>query len=183
MEDLEKNIPEETVNEEEQSSEVLEEVEITEMSKLQEDLNEAKKKQEEYLEIAQRLQADFENYKKRNINLRKDSYNNGKVDIIKDIIPIIDNFEIALKSMQDTKDENILIGVKMIYNQILELLNKNGIKEINRLGQVFDPQLEEAVAQGTIEEGEPGTVCEVLRKGYIYEANVIRHSMVRVIPE
>ena len=71
----------------------------------------------------------------------------------------------------------------MVYRQILDLLEKNNIETISRQGEVFDPELEEAVSQGNPEDGEPGTVCEVLQKGYKMNKFVLRHSMVKVVPQ
>ncbi len=146
------------------------------------ELDMALAKQEEYLNLAQRVQADFENYKKRNVSIRKDAYDDGKKDFAQGILPILDNFERAIQSADDEQDP-LLIGIKMVYRQILDLLEKNNIETISRQGEVFDPELEEAVSQGNPEDGEPGTVCEVLQKGYKMNKFVLRHSMVKVVPQ
>ncbi|MDY5730330.1 MAG: nucleotide exchange factor GrpE [Eubacteriales bacterium] len=148
---------------------------------MQKQLEESLLKQEEYLNMAQRVQADFENYKKRNVNIRKDAIESGRVEVIKALLPIIDNFERALQ----VEDENnsFFNGVKMIYSQLLEMLQKQNVEVINRLNEIFDPNLEEVVTQGNPEDGEPGTVCEVLQKGYKLENYVLRHSMVKVVPQ
>lgn len=146
------------------------------------ELQAALAKQEEYLNMALRTQADFENYKKRNASIRKDAFDEGKLDIAKGLLPVIDNFERALQVAPEDQSP-ILIGIRMVHKQILDLFEKNSIFVIDRKGEVFDPSLEEAVTQGSPEDGEPGTVCEVLQKGYRMNNTVLRHSMVKVVPE
>lgn len=139
-------------------------------------------KQEEYLNLAQRVQADFENYKKRNAGVRKEAFEDGKIDFARGMLPIIDNFERAIGASTDEQDP-LLIGIRMVYRQILDLLEKNNIQTIDRQGEPFDPELEEAVTQGNPEDGEPGTVCAVLQKGYRLNKTILRHSMVKVVPQ
>lgn len=155
----------------------------TDISEITKSLEEALAKQEEYLAMAQRVQADFDNYRKRNINLRKEAFDDGKVDFIKGLLPIVDNFQLAMDSMKEHDGEALLSGVQIIYKQILDLLEKNNISQINRLGEMYDPNLEEVVTQGSTDDGEPGTVCEVLQKGYKMNDTVIRYSMVKVVPQ
>lgn len=145
-------------------------------------LDAALAKQEEYLNMALRTQADFENYKKRNASIRKDAFDEGKLDLAKGLLPVIDNFERALNLAPEDQSP-ILIGIKMVHKQILDLFEKNNIFVIDRKGEVFDPSLEEAVSQGNPEDGAPGTVCEVLQKGYRMNNIILRHSMVKVVPE
>lgn len=138
---------------------------------------------DEYLTLAQRVQADFENYRRRNNAARADAFEEGALAFIKTLLPVIDNMERAADSAKDSSDVALRDGINMILNQLLETLSKRGVHTISRLGEKFDPNLENAVLRGTPEEGEPGTVCEVFQKGYMLEKNVIRHAMVKVVAE
>lgn len=139
-------------------------------------------KQEEYLNMAQRVQADFENFRRRNQNVRKEAYDDGTRSFAATLLPVLDNLERAIAAAQQSPDESLKSGVEMVYRQLCEAFEKRGIKTIDRKGEKFDPALENAVMQGTPEDGEPGTVCEVFQKGYELEGMVLRHAMVKVVP-
>jgi len=147
------------------------------------ELEEAKKQRDEYLNMAQRVQADFDNYRRRNNAARAEAYDDGAYAFIKTLFPIIDNLERALQSAKDSSDAALREGVQMILNQLMETLSKRGVTPINRVGEPFDPNLENAVLQGTAEEGAPGTVCEVFQKGFQSEKTVLRHAMVKVVAD
>lgn len=139
-------------------------------------------KQEEYLNMAQRVQADFENFRRRNQNVRKEAYDDGTRSFAATLLPVLDNLERAIAAAQQSPDESLKSGVEMVYRQLCEAFEKRGIKTIDRKGEKFDPALENAVMQGAPEDGEPGTVCEVFQKGYELEGMVLRHAMVKVVP-
>ena len=90
----------------------------------------------------------------------------------------MDNFERALDSVE--KEDGFYEGIKMIYEQIVKLLVDNGLKEIQCIGEVFDPNLHHAVFMEESEDSEEGTVLEVIQKGYMLKDKVIRPSMVKV---
>ena len=140
-------------------------------------------KQEEYLNMAQRVQADFENFRRRNQNVRKEAFDEGARAFATTLLPVIDNMERAIAAAQNTTDESLKSGIEMVYRQLCEAFEKRGITTIDRKGEKFDPNLENAVMQGAPEDGEPGTVCEVFQKGYQMEGMVLRHAMVKVVPE
>ena len=140
-------------------------------------------KQEEYLAMAQRVQADFENFRRRNQNLRKESFDDGAKAFATTLLPVIDNLERAIAAASNTTDTSLKEGVEMICRQLTEAFEKRGITAIDRKGQPFDPNLENAVMQGSPDDGEPGTVCEVFQKGYQMENAVLRYAMVKVVPE
>ena len=148
-----------------------------------EELAAAVAKQEEYLNMAQRVQADFENFRRRNQNVRKEAFDEGASAFAATLLPVIDNMERAIAAAQNSADESLRSGVEMVYRQLCEAFEKRGITVIDRKGEKFDPNLENAVMQGTPEDGEPGTVCEVFQKGYQLEGKVLRHAMVKVVPE
>lgn len=148
-----------------------------------EELAAAIAKQEEYLNIAQRVQADFDNFRRRNQNVRKEAFDDGARTFATTLLPVIDNLERAIAAAQNSADESLKSGVEMVYRQLVECFEKRGITAIDRLGEPFDPSLENAVMQGTADEGEPGTVCAVFQKGYQMEGMVLRHAMVKVVAE
>ena len=143
----------------------------------------ANAKAEEYLNLAQRVQADFDNYRRRNNTARSEAFEDGAVAFIKTLLPVIDNMERALAPAAESPDPALSQGVKMISEQLIDILDKRGVKVINRIGERFDPNLENAVLQGTEEDGEPGTVCEVFQKGYKINDTVLRYAMVKVVAE
>ena len=146
---------------------------------LQAKLEEAEAKTAEYLAMAQRVQADFENYRRRTKATRAEAFEDGAREMIKQLLPVVDNLERAIA--QETTDEAMATGVKMVYRQLMDTLEKRGVSVIDRPGEKFDPNLENAVMQGTSDEGEPGTVCAVLQKGYKLSEFVLRHAMVKVV--
>ena len=144
-------------------------------------LKAAQAQAEEYLNLAQRVQADFENFRRRNKATRAEAYEDGAREFIKQLLPVVDNLERAVA--QESSDETLMTGVKLVYKQLMETLGKRGVTVIDRPGEKFDPNLENAVMQGTADEGEPGTVCTVLQKGYKMGDFVLRHAMVKVVEE
>lgn len=155
----------------------------TEKAQAAEALAAAIAKQEEYLTMAQRVQADFDNFRRRNQNIRKDSFDDGARAFAATLLPVIDNLERAVSAAENSADASLKEGVEMVCRQMSEAFIKRGITVIDRLGQPFDPNLENAVMQGAPEDGEPGTVCQVMQKGYQMEGMVLRHAMVKVVPE
>ena len=148
----------------------------TEIDDLQKQLEAAKKQSDEYLNMAQRVQADFENFRRRNNAVRADAYEDGARAFIKTILPVMDNLERALAA--ESADAALHEGVSMVHRQLSEALEKRGVTVIDCAGEKFDPRLEDAVMQADASEGEPGTVCLVLQKGYQLGDVVLRHAMV-----
>ena len=147
---------------------------------LQAELEKAKAQSDEYLDLAQRKQAEFANYRRRTEGVRQEAYDDGRRDAISQLLPVVDNLERALAAAGE--EENALkSGVEMVLRQTRDALTKMGVEEIDPQGQPFDAELMNAVMQGTAEEGEPGTVCMVLQKGYKLGERVIRHAMVKVV--
>ena len=147
------------------------------------ELKEAEAKAAEYLAMAQRVQADFENFRRRNESVRADSFAEGKRDVAAAMLPVLDNLERAAEAAAGSADESLRNGVELVLKQMNEVYKKLNVSPIDRLGEKFDPNLENAILQGMEEEGEPGTVCQVLQKGYMMGEKVLRHAMVKVVPE
>ena len=150
---------------------------------LEASLAEANRKVDEYLTLAQRVQADFDNYRRRNQNVRGEAYEDGAKSILLLLLPVLDNMERAMEAAKDSEDKALKEGMGMVSRQLNEVFDKRGVKPIDRLGEKFDPNLENAILTGTEEDGEAGTVCQVLQKGYRVGDAVLRHAMVKVVPE
>ena len=146
------------------------------------ELQAAKAKADEYLAMAQRVQADFENFRRRNESVRADAYEEGRRSAAGAMLPVLDNLERAL-SAAGGEETPLKSGLEMTLKQMRDAYAKMEVTPIDRLGERFDPALENAVMQGSPEEGEPGTVCQVLQKGYMMGKQVLRHAMVKVVPE
>ena len=194
MDKKQEEILEQNVNTEEETAENVpesetapeapaEEVNAEEEDPAQKALDEANAKTAEYLQLAQRVQADFENFRRRNESVRADAYADGRKDVAAAMLPVLDNLERAVEAAAGSQDEALKNGVEMVLKQMTDAYEKLGVKPIDRLGEKFDPNLENAILQGTEEEGEPGTVCQVLQKGYMIGDKVLRHAMVKVVPE
>lgn len=136
----------------------------------------------EYLAMAQRLQADFDNYRKRTAAVRADAMLDGKVEVLKGLLPIVDNLGRALEHEEkDGAKGGLYEGLTLVYKQMQELLCQLCVEEISALGQPFDPNLHNAVMQAPAEEGQKANeVTEVFQKGYKINERVIRYAMVKV---
>ena len=143
-------------------------------------LEKASAERDEYLDLAQRKQAEFSNYRRRTEGVRQEAYDDGRREAIAQLLPVVDNLERALAAAGE-EENSLRSGVEMVLRQTKDALAKMGVEEIDPAGQPFDAELMNAVMQGTAEEGEPGTVCMVLQKGYKLGARVIRHAMVKVV--
>jgi molecular chaperone GrpE len=126
-----------------------------------------------------RLQADFLNYKNRTEKDKFSTYGNAVSDVIKDLLPVLDNLERAIEA-EESEDNSFKDGVKMIYTQFVGLLNKRGLKEIEAMGKQFDYNVHYGVSFDSESKEEDGTIIEVLQKGYTVSDKVIRPSMVRI---
>ena len=127
------------------------------------------------------LQADFENFKKMKIKERQDTLKFGNETLIKELLPVLDNLELALKHSESTEDyKGIHDGVKLILNEFMKALEKSGVKPVEAVGQKFDPNFHEALFQEENEEMEPDTVVSELQRGYLLNDRLIRASRVGV---
>lgn len=136
-------------------------------------------KLKEITELLQRTQANFENYKKLTEGRVAEVVKMSNKDMILQLLPILDNFELALKSCDvDKNQKDFCEGVNLIYAQIKSLLENNGVKEVSAEG-VFDPHFHEALMK--VESSDPeGSIVEVVQKGYTLHEQVIRHAKVKV---
>jgi molecular chaperone GrpE len=145
------------------------------------ELGEAKRERDEYLELAQRTKADFENYRKRVARETAEALARGKAELARDLLPAIDNLERALEAGQDAAAHAALVeGVGMVRDELHSRLEGAGVESFDPTGERFDPQLHEALQTRPDEGTEPGVVLETLEKGYRLNGQVLRAAKVVV---
>lgn len=127
-----------------------------------------------------RLQADFENFRRRTSKEREELANVVTQDLLKSMLPILDNFDRAMAAEQKD-NESFQKGVEMIYTQLHETLKNAGLELIDTSGQKFDPNFHQAVMRVENPDLEDDTIAQELQKGYIVKGRVIRPSMVQVV--
>jgi len=130
----------------------------------------------ELTETLQRLQADFENYKKQAEKEKNNIIKTSSCNTISNLLPILDAFESALKHKNNSNE--FAKGIELIYNQLILLLKSEGVTEINAVGKKFDPYLHEVLMQQ--ESDKDDVVLEEFQKGYILNGRVLRHSKVKI---
>jgi molecular chaperone GrpE len=124
-----------------------------------------------------RLQAEFENYKKR-VAKENDMLKDTTVgDVMLKLLPIVDEFEIAISCMGEPEQKEFRHGMELIYSKLLDLLKKEGVTEMKAQDEAFDPYRHDAMRQGP---GDEGMIIEVIQKGYMFKGNVLRHAKVVV---
>ena len=177
-------LTEETTNINNNQEETKPEVDI---NKVMEDLNnQIINLENEKAELTNKVklaQADLINYR-----VRKDEEVNGLLkyankELIVELLPIVDNFERAIKSEQENVSEEVkkfYEGINLIYKGLKDTFTKYGVEEINRVGQIYDPKMEEAILTGTDESQEDEVVLEVFQKGYKLKDRVIRPAKVKI---
>jgi len=151
--------------------------------KLEIELENVKKEALLFQEKAMRAQAEMMNFKRRKEEETSYLLKYANEDLIREILPIIDNFERGIKlDDNDLSDEvsKFLSGFKMIYSNLVGILNKYDVKEIEAYGVEFDPTIHQAVLMEHDESKPSGVVLEVLQKGYMYKDKCIRPAMVKV---
>ena len=137
----------------------------------------------EYLALAQRTQADFENYRKRAAREAASAQARGVIKLAKELLPAVDDLDRALAAAEaagDGADEALVSGIKLVHADVIAALARVGIEQYSPKGERFDPQVHEAVAQQPFEGAEPGTVVEVYQRGYVLGDSVIRPARVVV---
>lgn len=137
-------------------------------------------KAEENYERLVRLQADYDNFRRRTRQEKEEFYKYASEKLINTMLPVLDNFELALSAEGDSI-ENFKSGVQMIYKQLLDVLAAEGVMPIPAVGEQFDPLVHEAVLRGESDEHPDNTIVQELRRGYFLKDKVIRPSMVKVI--
>ena len=168
------------INEELAEMDLEELVDGDETAKLREELEASKALCADYLEKLARNMAEFDNFRKRTLREKAAMFDDGAAVVIDKILPIMDNFELAVNSARNRGEDNFFKGVEMILRQFKLACFDLGVEEIPALGAQFDPGFHNAVSHVSDDAFGPNEIIEEMRKGYKYKDRVIRHSMVKV---
>lgn len=169
---LEQNQAEESAQTEEATTESA--TEDTRYAELEKQVEEA---QQRYL----RAQADFDNFRRRTQKEKEELAQYASMKLIDQLLPVVDNFERAIAASASNSDyESLAKGVDMIFRQLTQTLEAEGLKPINAVGEPFNPEFHQAIMQVESDEYEEGIVVEEVQKGYMLKEKVIRPAMVKV---
>jgi molecular chaperone GrpE len=141
-------------------------------------LSDANRQRDEYLELAQRTKADFENFRKRMTAEVQAAQMRGRIEVAREVIEAVDNLERALEAAGE--GESLAAGVEMVLGGLRETLTRNGVEPVDPEGEQFDPNRHEALSTQPAEGVESGTVVEVLQKGYVLGDQLVRPARVVV---
>ena len=172
------------------SSEAVEEAAVADTGdgaaeQVEQDLDEltaTKRERDEYLELAQRTRADFDNYRKRVAKEAAEAAQRGKADFARELVPVLDNLERALEAAgADAAAESSLAkGVGLVRDELRAILGRAGVETYDPAGERFDPSWHEAISTRAEEGTEAGTVLETLERGYRLDGQVLRAARVVV---
>jgi molecular chaperone GrpE len=161
-----------TVTEAEATAEAEEDVIASEL---------ARAEAESYLDDLRRLQADFDNYRKRTLREQTARTASASQALVARLLPVLDNFELAVSAAEQSRDfDRMLKGVEMVLGALREVLEGEGLVKIEAEGKPFDPERHEAVIAVEQEDTEPGTIVDIVRAGYELGGKVLRPAMVKV---
>jgi molecular chaperone GrpE len=161
------------------ATEALEEVEASDA--IAADLGKARAEAESYLDDLRRLQADFDNYRKRTLREQTARAASASQALVARLLPVLDNFELAVSAAEQSRDfDRMLKGVEMVFGELREVLEGEGLVKIEAEGKPFDPERHEAVIAVEQEDTEPGMVVDIVRTGYELRGKVLRPAMVKV---
>jgi molecular chaperone GrpE len=149
------------------------------------DIERLQTERDQYLETARQLQADFENYRKRMLREQTAQIERANESLLEQLLLVLDSFELALGNLEGKSDEvaQVRKGVELVFAELLAVLERAGVERIDALGEPFDPNLHEAVAQVGAEgdEAHPQpVVADIMRAGYRLKGRVLRPAMVKV---
>ncbi len=141
-------------------------------------LRQRAEERDKYLDLLQRTQADFDNYQKRNRRELELERKYALTPLARDLLPVLDNFERALAAVSE--ENSLTQGIRMVRNQLLDILRRHHIVPIECQGQPFDPNQHEAMMEEPTADQPPGTVLRVLEPGFVYHDRVLRPAKVVV---
>lgn len=142
-------------------------------------LEEERQKSGQYLDEAQRQRAELENYRKRMIREQTRIIEQANSSLVKKLLPVIDDMEKAVEAA-DGRNDNLAKGVRMVYENLMNVLKQEGLEEINPEGEFFNPENCEAVMAMISDNHEDETVLEVHQKGYMFKGNLLRPARATV---
>jgi molecular chaperone GrpE len=137
------------------------------------------RERDEYLDLARRAQADFENYRKRAAKEAAAAGQRAKSGLVRELLPVVDNLERALASARDD-EQHLAEGVRLVHSELIAVLERNGVEQFDPRGERFDPGEHEALSMRAEDGAESGTVLDVVEKGYRANGSVLRPARVVV---
>ena len=154
---------------------------LDDLEALRAKLQSTEQKRDEYLDLAQRARADFENYQKRMARDLVQERRYAQAPLASDLLPALDNLERAIAAAEQAGEQGALVqGVSMVHAQLLDVLRRHGVTRIEAQDQPFDPNLHQAVMQQPSKDRPPMTVVQVLEQGYLIHERVLRPARVVV---
>ena len=174
------NVPE--ADEENETAEDIENAEMSEIDSLARQLAEEKLKVEKEKKEYLFLMAEFDNFRKRTVKEKSDIIRNAAENVLKNLLPIVDDFERGLDAVKNTDDAaSVKEGMELIYNKLIKYLAQNGVKPIESTGADFDAEIHEAIAMVPAPaDDQKGKVIDTPEKGYTINDKVLRHAKVVV---
>jgi molecular chaperone GrpE len=139
----------------------------------------AQRERDEYLDLARRTQADFENYRKRAAKEAAIAGERAKSGLVRELLPIVDNLERALKSAAEG-EQHLAEGVRLVHSELIAVLERNGVEQFDPAGERFDPAEHEALSMRDQDGAESGLVLDVVEKGYRTNGTILRPARVVV---
>jgi molecular chaperone GrpE len=139
----------------------------------------AQRERDEYLDLARRAQADFENYRKRAAKEAAAAGERAKGGLVRELLPVVDNLERALVSAQEG-EQHLAEGVRLVHSELIAVLERNGVEQFDPKGESFDPTVHEALSTRNEDGADPGVVLDVIEKGYKANGSVLRPARVVV---
>ena len=139
----------------------------------------AQRERDEYLDLARRAQADFENYRKRAAKEAAMAGQRAKSGLVRELLPVVDNLERALASAGHD-EQHLAEGVRLVHSELIAVLERNGVEQFDPRGERFDPGEHEALSMRSEDGAESGTVLDVVEKGYRANGGILRPARVVV---
>jgi molecular chaperone GrpE len=139
----------------------------------------AERERDDYLDLAKRTQADFENYRKRAAKEAVAAGERAKSGLVRELLPVVDNLERALASAGED-EQHLAEGVRLVHSELIAVLERNGVEQFDPAGESFDPTVHEALSTRPADGTEPGKVVDVVEKGYKANGTVLRPARVVV---
>ena len=156
---------------------------IAELQSMKEEFEARCNEVEELTDRYTRLQAEFENFRRRSLKEKQEALQYGQQNLIKDLLATVDNLERALEHADPSQEidlSSVLEGVGLVQREFLTALGKVGVKQVDPAGEAFDPNFHEAMGQIPVEGVEPNSVVQVLQKGYVLQDRMLRPARVLV---
>ena len=163
---------EDPANEQEQLAE-------KEATEAEDPLARSQRERDEYLDLARRAQADFENYRKRAAREASAAGERAKSGFVRELLPVVDNLERALASAAEN-EQHLAAGVRLVHSELIAVLERHGVKQFDPSGERFDPSEHEALSMREVNGAESGLVVDVVEKGYRANGTVLRPARVVV---